>query len=178
MPSSVRTLVILLSGPSSSGKTTLARALLDRCAVPVMHVEADRAFPAMPAQTGSWDRLGLTRADAVLAFHRSIAVWAQAGFPLIVDGSLPYEDRELRDACLQVFGPFDLRLVGVRASLAALNHREVARPEVRPAGWAARQAQDIHDGMEYAATVDTSNATPDECADRVLALLGLAGRPA
>jgi chloramphenicol 3-O phosphotransferase len=164
-------LVIVLSGPSSSGKTTLGHALQERLAEPCVLVEADRTFPAVPA--------GLPGAEVVLAFHRSVAVWAECGFHVIVDGSLPYENLELLDRCLRVFEPFDLRLVGVRCSDAELAARETSRPEDRPRGWAVRQAKDIHDGMRYAAEVDTTAKSPEECADEVAMRLGLSiGRPA
>lgn len=87
-----------------------------------------------------------------LAFHRSVASWAEAGFDVIVDGSLPYEDRQLRDACIG----------------------EAGRPEERPTGWAVRQARDIHEGMHYSAEVDTTARSAEECAEDVATQLQLA----
>lgn len=130
-------------------------------------------FPEIPSVHPRWSAVGRSHEEVVLAFHRSVASWAEAGFDMIVDGSLPYGDRELRDACVRVFDPFDLRLVGVRCSAAALVQREANRPEERPAGWATRQAEDIHDGMPYAADVDTTTRSAEECADEVAAQLDL-----
>ena len=171
-PSS-RALVVMLSGTSSSGKSSLARALQRRLAIPTVLAEADRTFPAVPSEHPGWPAQGLSGSDVVLAYHRSIAVWAECGFNLIVDGSLPYEDRRLRDACIRIFEPYDFRMVGVRCSDAELTRREVARPEVRPTGWAVRQAKDIHDGMRYAADVDTTARSPEACADDAASQLGL-----
>ncbi len=167
-------LVILLSGASSSGKTSLAKELQRRLRVPAVLVEADRTFPDVPTGHPRWPSLGLSHSDVVLAFHRSVAAWAEAGFDVIVDGSLPYEDRQLRDACVRVFETFDLRVVGVRCSAAELAAREAGRPDERPIGWAVRQAGDIHDGMRYAAEVDTTARAVEECAEEVAAQLQLA----
>ncbi|GAA2760578.1 phosphotransferase-like protein [Actinopolymorpha rutila] len=165
-------IVIMLSGSSSAGKTSLAKALQRRMAVPAILVEADRVFPDVPGQHPNWPPNGADHQSLVLTFHRSIAVWASAGLNLIVDGSLPYEDRSLRDACLKVFEPFDLRLVGVRCGVDALSEREAGRPEERPAGWAVRQAADIDVGMKYAAEVDTTARTPEACALELATQLG------
>ncbi|HEY6738283.1 MAG TPA: AAA family ATPase [Actinopolymorphaceae bacterium] len=164
-------LVILLSGPSSSGKTSLARALQSRLSTPALLLEADRVFPAVPSH---WPPEGRSHADLVLAFHRSIAVWAESGFDVIVDGSLPYEDRRLRDDCLDVLSPYDLRVIGVRCSETELTRREAVRPERRPRGWAVRQARDIHDGMRYAVEIDTTGKSPEAGADEVVSRLGMA----
>ncbi len=163
----------MLSGASSSGKTSLAKALQRRLCAPAVLVEADRSFPDVPSDHPLWVSLGHGHGDVVLAFHRSIASWADAGFNLIVDGSLPYEDRKLRAECIGVFAPFDLRVVGVRCSAPELTHREAARPERRPDGWAVQQSRDIHDGMRYAAEVDTTARSSEECAEDAAAQLGL-----
>ena len=108
-----------------------------------------------------------------MAFHRSIAAWAECGFHVIVDGSLSYDNQALRGACLRVFDAFHLRLVGVRCSVDALTTREEQRQDKRPLGWAAHQARDIHDGLGYAAEVDTTHRSPDECVEDVASQLGL-----
>ncbi|HZC27260.1 MAG TPA: AAA family ATPase [Actinopolymorphaceae bacterium] len=171
-----RPMVIVLSGASSSGKSSLARALQDQLAEPAVLVEADRAFPVVPRSHERWTT-DHAAGDVVVAFHRSVAAWPECGFHVIVDGSLPYEDRALRDVCLAVFEPYDLRVVGVTCAVEVLNEREVQRPDERPTGWAAQQARDIHDGMAYAAQVDTSTASPQECAAQVIAQLARATHP-
>ncbi|MEQ7124295.1 AAA family ATPase [Actinopolymorpha sp. B11F2] len=173
MPAGAEPVVILLSGPSSAGKTALAGALQRRLPLPAVWVEADRSFPAVPTTHPGWESSGRSPAAVVLAFHRSLAAWVEAGFHLIVDGSLPYGDLGLRDQCLAMFDAYDLRLVAVVCSVAILNEREASRPESRPAGWAATQAVDIHDGLRFAAEVDTSTRTPDACAEDVIAQLDL-----
>lgn len=167
-------LVFLLSGASSSGKTSLAKALQRRLPTPAVLLEADRTFPTLPVGHPAWAAAELPPGHVVLAFHRSLATWAAAGFDVvIIDGSLPYDDNVVRDACLDVFAGYDLRLIGVTCHVDVLRQRERDRPDERLVGWAERQAADIHDGLRYAAQVDTSNRTADECVDEVLDQLGL-----
>ena len=166
-------LVIILSGTSSSGKSSLAKVLQRRLSLPAVLIEADRTFPVMPSPHPAWLTSSPFGVGAALAFHRSVATWAECGFHVIVDGSLPYENRRLRDACLRVFEAFDVRLVGVRCSVDELTMREEQRPDKRPSGWAARQARDIHNGLHYAAEVDTTDRSPDDCVEDLVSQLGL-----
>jgi chloramphenicol 3-O phosphotransferase len=161
--------VIILTGPSCAGKTSLARALQSRLPFPAVHIEADRMFPALPGAHPRWDAEARHEA-VVLALHRSIAAWAAGGFDLIADGSLPYGQPGLRSACLGVLAPFGMLLVGVRCAPAVLAERERTRADRQP-GWAVRQSQDIHDGLQLDAEVDTSAATPGDCARRVISQL-------
>lgn len=135
--------------------------------------EADRTFPRLPNEHPDWPRIPAAHRRAVRAFHQALRAWAEDGFDIIVDGSLPYGDNELRDECLALLSDFDLRIVGVMADDSALSLRESARPEPRPAGWAVKQAQDINDGVHLAAMVDTTDRTPEECAEDVIRQLGV-----
>lgn len=160
--------VIVLTGPSCSGKTGLARALQSQLPFPAVHIEADQTFPRLPGAHPGW--VAEERHNAVvLAFHRSIA-WAADGFNLIVDGSLPYGMPRLRSECLRVFTPFRMLLVGVRCAPGVLAERERARAVSTP-GWAVRQSHDINDGLRLDAEADTSSDTPEDCAKRVISQL-------
>jgi chloramphenicol 3-O phosphotransferase len=158
--------VIILTGPSCSGKTSLAQALQSQLPFPAAHIEADRIFPRLPQAHPLW--VAEERHNAiVLAFHRSIATWAAEGFDLIVDGSLPYGMPCLRSECLRVFHPFRMLLVGVQCSPEVLADRERSRAVNTP-GWAVHQSHDINDGLQLDAEVDTSSDTPEGCARHVI----------
>jgi chloramphenicol 3-O phosphotransferase len=163
------TTVIILTGPSCSGKTSLASVLQSQLPFPAVHAEADRMFPPLPAAHRRWD--AEERHDAVvLAFHRSIAAWAADGFNLIVDGALPYGKPRLRSECLHVFDPFRMLLVGVRCAPEILAERERVRAVGTP-GWAVRQSHDINNGLQLDAEVDTSSEAPEDCARHVISQL-------
>lgn len=161
--------VIVLTGPSCSGKTSLARALQSQLPFPVVLIEADRMFPHLPEGHPRWDAEAGHDA-AVRAFHQSIAAWAAGGFDLIVDGSLPYGRPRLRSECLRAFGPFRLLLVGVRCATEVLAERERRRGVITP-GWAVRQSLDVNDGLRLDAEVDTSSEAPEDCARCVISQL-------
>lgn len=163
-----------MSGASSSGKSSIARALQTLLPFPAIYVEADAVFPTLPTGHPRWPADVPAPGAVIRTFHRSIAAWAEAGFHVIVDGSLPYGNPSLRDECVAILATYDLKIVGISCDLEALTHREKHRPEERQEGWAARQAADVHDGLRYAAFVDTSECSPEDCAREILSQLGLA----
>lgn len=159
----------MLTGPSCSGKTSLARALQSQLPFPALHIEADRTFPQLPHAHPCW-AADQRDDEIVLTLHRSIAAWAAGGFDLVVDGSLPYGMPGLRAGCLRLFDPFRLLLVGVRCAPGVLAERERARA-VSTLGWAVRQSHDINDGLRLDAETDTSSDAPELCAKQVIAQL-------
>jgi chloramphenicol 3-O phosphotransferase len=170
--SAQRSIVIVLTGPSSAGKTSLAKEIQHRSEIPFAHLEADRMFPSMPPDVHQAIIRDHGLVSLVLTLHRSMAAWASEGLNLIVDGSLPYGDPELRARCLSIFAEFDLRIVTVRCDSAILIRREHGRSD-RPSGWAAKQAVDIHHDFASDAHVDTSEMSAADCADSVLRQLRL-----
>lgn len=160
--------IILLSGATSSGKTTLSRALQHRLSRPArifLHVEADRFVPLLPEDDAPGQSSPMSR-----ALHRAIAAFAEQGFDLIVDGILPYgRPDDIADA-LSVFQRYRLCHVGVHCSLDVLEQRERRRPEREP-GWARQQFKDLHTGAAYDVEVDTTSASAEDNAERVAGYL-------
>jgi len=65
----------------------------------------------------------------------------------------------------------DAWLIGVRCSLDVVNDRERLRPGRFP-GTATSHFHEVHaHGANYDLQVDTSNMTPRECAERIIARL-------
>jgi chloramphenicol 3-O phosphotransferase len=157
--------LILLSGASSSGKTTAAQALAKRLSTqgrPFLSIEADEYLPHMP-DDWSHTTFGSSLSRAV---HRSIAAFAEQGFDIIADGVLPYGDPESIADALDVFSRFRLCYVGVRCDPDLLETREKARPD-RNQGWALKQQSDLHDGQRYDVEIDSSIASAMENADLI-----------
>mgnify|MGYP003342011459 CR=1 FL=1 len=46
--------IIYLNGPSSSGKTSLVKALQDKLSQPFLHVGVDKIIGMMPAKLNDW----------------------------------------------------------------------------------------------------------------------------
>lgn len=90
-----------------------------------------------------------------------------AGNPVIVDEMLL--DARVRDDWLTVLAPLPTLRVGVHCDPAELSRRE-ARRTSRPglARWSANQ---VHTGMRYDLTVDTTSTTPEQIAAGIAAHL-------
>ncbi len=120
-----RPVVVLLSGTSCSGKTAVAvelQKLLSSPDHPVLHVEADQFVPHPPEP---WPPNDPQRLKALSrALRRSIAVYAEEGFDLIVEGVLPYRDSDGVRHALYLYGQFRLLYVGVHCDLDELERRE------------------------------------------------------
>jgi chloramphenicol 3-O phosphotransferase len=67
---------------------------------------------------------------------------------------------------VELLSDFDLHLVGVMAPLEVLEAREAARADRLP-GLARWQYERVHKGIRYDLEIDSSSATPLECARRI-----------
>lgn len=162
--------ILLVSGSSSSGKSTLCHALQPLISSPTVLFEADSTFPLPHAWPSN-----RSMPPAIVLFHRSIDLWRQAGANAIVDGSLPYGNDELREQCLAELSPESSFVVGVECSVDVLRHREAVRSSPRSPGWGERQAADINDGLDPIVTIDTSDGDSSRHAATVLSAMQQSG---
>lgn len=154
----------MLTGTSSSGKTSLARELHRLLPEPAWLFVADDCFPHKQSGADQGDRLE----PAIVVFHRAIAQWAASGRNVIIDGALPH-GRALRTRCIDELSDFTTYIVAVSCSVEELRRREVRRPDPRPYGWAEQQHRDnINDDLPIALHVDTTTTAPADAARRVL----------
>lgn len=157
--------IVFLNGTSSSGKSSIARELLDILDDGVFFHLAIDNFNAMRSKR----ELGTEGLDVALrrtrmGFHRSIAAMAEAGNDVVVDHVLS-EPWRLLD-CLTVLRPEDVLFVGVHCPPDELARRELARGD-RPQGLAAHQYDLVHGHGDYDLECDTSVASPRECAQQI-----------
>ncbi|MCH5276972.1 MAG: cobyrinate a,c-diamide synthase [Desulfovibrionaceae bacterium] len=170
--------VILLNGPSSAGKTTLARELQRRLhhdhGLPSLVLSVDQALRSAPGRyTSLREGLAQTGLPLVDIFHAQVAEAARAGAWTVVDHVIGEDPRWLDDLFRRLAG-LPVLCVQVTCDLAELRRREAARRD-RPPDWphAESQARRIHIPLPGQITVDTSVNSPDACAARVLdALFG------
>jgi chloramphenicol 3-O phosphotransferase len=183
--------IILLNGTSSSGKTTLAKALQGALEQPYFHVDVDlfqQSFPPgflvygdglTPAAVEGW--LAVFRDDTLVevrmgpagyrlaaGLYRAIAGWASAGNHLIVDTAITHP-RILAEA-VQALYWLPVLFVGVRCQLEIAEQREVARGN-RARGGARTFYASAHAHGLYDLEVDTSFASPGECAQVIKAAI-------
>jgi chloramphenicol 3-O phosphotransferase len=182
--------VILINGTSSSGKTTLVRALQAALPDPWLEIGIDRFVFALPKRyldqplwsevfryvrpDGATDgpfriETGALGRRLVSGMHRTVAALADSGLDVIVDHVLL--ESEWLDECRRLWASFDVLFVGVRCPLEVVVERERSRRD-RTIGQAAAQFEVVHRAGGYDLEVDTSRLGPEEAAARVVAALG------
>ena len=162
--------MILLNGPSSSGKSSIGRHLLPLLEEPWFLVPVD----AVSGMRSTVHRRQLDEA-AVAAmlrrtrrgYHRVVAALAATGNHVIMDYPLS-EGWRLADL-LDVLAGYDVTLVDVHCSPAELTRRERARGD-RPAGLAA--SQNVYEHGDRDLVVDTTVTSPADSAAAIVQGLG------
>jgi chloramphenicol 3-O phosphotransferase len=179
--------VILLNGPGSAGKTTLAKALQRVTTEPFLHVSMDTFLEMPPPRhdnhpdTFHWTttdedghprtafRTGPKGAALMRGFRQSIAGLAAEGWNVIADDvavASDWQDYRVRLA------PYAFSTVKVHAPLEVLEAREIARGD-RMHGLARDQWQHIHAGIDYDFEVDTGTLAPEAAAQAICDRFGL-----
>ncbi|OQS13363.1 chloramphenicol phosphotransferase [Nocardia donostiensis] len=183
--------VIFLNGTSSSGKTTLARAIQDESDTPFLYWGIDTLFSLVPpnwgggrngplSRDGFWyDRTGRDADGQPIVvirygrigrrmLHSACAAAAQlahGGDHLVIDEMLLTPD--LLPIWIDALTGLDVQLVRVTCPLAVAEQRELARGH--PIGLARGHSRTVHEhGYTYDTSVDTTTATPAELARAVL----------
>jgi chloramphenicol 3-O phosphotransferase len=181
--------IILINGTSSSGKTTLVRAV--QSAMPDLWLEMgiDRFAYALPGRVDgqpTWPLLfAYVRPDGrsdgpftiettalgnrfIAGMHATAAALADSRLNVIVDHVIldPAWVADMR----RLWASFDVLFVGVRCPLDVVLERERGR-EDRTIGQAEAQFDVVHRWMSYDIEVDTSVLAPAEAASRIIAAL-------
>jgi chloramphenicol 3-O phosphotransferase len=148
---------IILHGPTSSGKSSLAKALQANAAMPAFHISLD-AFVTM-ANRGDMR----SEQERELAYHihcenlrSTLARVVKTDFEIILD--LVLRDTAEFDACLRALSPRPTCVVRVWAPVSVLEAREQTR-EDRGVGMAREQFEHPAYKRAYDFDVDTSGCT-------------------
>ena len=178
-------MIVVLNGTSSSGKSTLAKALQDLLPKPALLVGIDTFVFALPrrfvndpahwAEVFSYEYVDgvidrVTPAPLgdrlVRGLHRAVAALAEDGLDVVVDHVLLSQD--WADDLAACVASYDVLRVGVTCPVDVLDEREAARGD-RTVGQARAQHAVVHTFLDYDVVVDTSVDSPEECARRVAA---------
>lgn len=167
--------VILLNGASSSGKSTLARALQKALPQPYFNYSSDLLVDGgilpdvdrtTPDTAYSWNAI---RPKFFQAFHRTIPAFAGSGNRLIVEHVVEF-DQWLREL-VELLSEYKVLYVGVICPIPEIESRELRRGN-RYIGEGRSHIEDgIHTWSGYDLTIDTHAQSIEENVAHVLAVL-------
>jgi chloramphenicol 3-O phosphotransferase len=175
--------VVLLHGTSSSGKTTVARAVQRLSDEPWVRLGIDAFWNAVDER---WMEHGPRAVEGfawmedarivpgpvgqtlAAGMRTAVASCARAGNDMLVDDV--FIDPAWLEGWRSELAGLEWLLVGVLAPVDVLEEREAARGN-RIVGEARFQLGVIHSGIEYDVTVDTGRQSPEECARAILSAL-------
>ena len=163
--------IILLNGASCSGKSMLARELVERYPAPVIHLSLDHHHDILAGRYAT-DRWPIYRPLAT-GLARSAEAWWRQGFNVVVDTVL--ETPRLMGETLALLPRASTLVIGLHAPLDVLLERaetrtEEARRQIR------RQFPLVHREAAYDLELATDQESPGALAERVLAHMGTAAR--
>lgn len=160
---------VVLHGPTSAGKSSLARALQATAPSPAFHISLD-AFVCMSNRRDM--RSDAERAEAYKLhcenLRSTLARVVQTHFDLIVD--LVLRDEAEFQACLKAVSSRTTYLIGVTAPLEVLEARERLRDD-RALGIAREQVADPVYQRKYDLVLDTSKVSPETGAAAIRELI-------
>lgn len=158
--------VILLNGPSSGGKSTLARALqrlLEAQGRRFGIVSIDDLLEMSPEEP--------IYEDDVFAITEELGLRARAALDVcggVIDQVMTSE--RIYDGMMQALGDCSMLTVRVTCAPEILRRREARRGDRCP-GSAEASERYLYPRTGYGVTVDTGKMSSDECARRILQAL-------
>jgi chloramphenicol 3-O phosphotransferase len=174
------TQVIVLNGGSSSGKSTVARALQDVLPGVWLTFGTDVLAEALPGR-GDDPRSGLVlEPDGTVTvkpefraieeiWYRGLAGMAGRGARLILD-EVFLAGGAGQERFRGLLGGLDVLWAGVHCDPRVAAEREAGRPDRVP-GMAMSQAIVVHEGVVYDVEVDTTGSSALACARQIAGLI-------
>lgn len=186
-----RVQIIYLNGPSSSGKTTLAKALQNAFEEPFLHIGIDKIIGWMPEKVNDWTgrqtplgfswkegkdpsgcliqelQIGPYAQKMGKIFQEVVLTLAKMGHHLVID-DVSFGKKQL-DEWKEILKGFRVLWVGVSAPLSVLEQREQKRDN-RILGSARAQFYKVHENATYDLEIDTHHARVSENVEKIKSL--------
>jgi chloramphenicol 3-O phosphotransferase len=181
--------IIYLNGPSSSGKTTLAKALQQAFEQPYLHIGLDRVIGMMPDKLNNWEgepaplgfswkssvdetghivqeiQTGPFAEKMIQTFMEIVLSMAKIGHYIIID-DVSFGKCQV-DTWREVLKDFNVLWIGINAPLDILEQREQARGN-RILGSARAQNLRVHQGMHYDLEFETHRDSLEVMVHKIL----------
>lgn len=177
-------MILILNGTSSSGKTSIVRALQTASPTPFLDAGIDKFLWMLPQRylnepdywqqvyRYSWTAAGEMQIEAqalghqlMSGMHHAIAALAHAGNSVVADHVLT--EPAWVTECAHLFAGLPAYLIAIRCPLNVLEQRERERRD-RTLGQARAQFHRVHAHTIYDVEVDTSQLGAETCAARIL----------
>lgn len=181
--------VVYLNGPSSVGKSTLARALQEKLPTYFLHIGIDRIIGMMPLKTNDWEgdkgpldgfywkeesdlaghriltlQQGDFAAKIISTYHAIVLTLLQEEHSVIIDDvAFGQADVEIWQ---ELLAPYKVLWVGLSAPIEILEAREIERK--RPLGSTRAQYLQVHDGVKYDLMLDSSKYSTSDIVQIIL----------
>ncbi|WP_415913750.1 chloramphenicol phosphotransferase CPT family protein [Paraburkholderia sp. J63] len=164
---------IVLHGPTSAGKSSLAKALQDSSETPVFHISLD-AFVEMSRRRDMRTDEELNQALRLhhLNLQSTLKRVASSHFEIVLD--LVIRDTQVLEECISALAPRRTYVIGVTCPLNVLEQRERNRGDRSP-GMARSQFGNPAYSRSCSMCLDTSTCTPEEGARRIRAFISAQG---
>ena len=183
--------IIYLNGPSSSGKTTLAKALQHAFDDLFLHVGIDKIIGWMPEKVNDWTggeaslgyswkkstdesgnpvqelQIGPYAERIAKTFQEVVLVLIKMGHHFIID-DVSFGKKQV-DEWKELLKDFSVLWIGVNAPLSILEQREKERGN-RMVGSARGQFHKVHTDATYDLEIDTHDATLEENIHKIQSL--------
>ena len=162
--------IIWLNGVSSSGKTTLTRALQKKLAEPYYWLANDTFCDMSPEKLWHIDA-SETEYQALSMLNHTVKLFSDMGKNIIVDHVLisAQKGNLLKESVNLLYG-YPVLFVHVVCPLNELQRREKERGD-RNIGQAESQLSILNPQDSYDITVNTYTQTTEECADLIIKCL-------
>lgn len=167
--------IIIINGASSSGKSSIVKALQEIIPEPFLDAGIDKFIWMLPKRyldRPLWDdvmglatQAGQTGKRLMSGMHQAIAALARAGNNVIADHVL-VEACWVQE-CAGLFSNLPAYLIGLRCPLSILEEREKSRSD-RTLGQARAQFGLVHAHGFYDLEVNTHLSSPQDCAWQIL----------
>ena len=166
--------IIILNGTSSAGKTSILIELQKIMNPPYLNAGFDKFIWMLPHRClkrplwyevmGHANKAGQIGHQLASGMHHAIVALAKAGNNVIADHVLV--EQQWLDECVNLFSDLHAFFIGVKCPLEVVQQRERDRKN-RTIGIAKAQYDLVHRHNIYDFEVDTSIATPEECAWKI-----------